>query len=366
MDTERLNRIRLYNAKGIGSVTFYNLLARFGSATDAIDALPHITRNHKNPKTPLSIDKARAILDTADKHNVNILIMGDAHFPPLFGNHPTLPPMLYTRGHTSLLSKKCIAIVGARNASPIALRYAYRMAEDLGKQGMVIVSGMARGIDTHAHQGALASGTIAVQAGCITIPYPKENQDLYDDIVAQGCIISESPIGTPPNPNLFAIRNRLIAGLSAGTLIVEAELKSGSLITAQMASDMGREVFAIPGSPANGRARGCNQLIKDGATLVETPQDILDNILSFDKHTLRTPIFTPEDFIPEIPSQDIDSICTQIIEILTIHSMDMDTLIRTLNMPAGVVRSALLELELSEVLHITQMGLVVLNSAHSV
>lgn len=358
MNTERLNRLRLINTTGIGSVTFYNLIARFGSATDTLEALPHITARHKNPKRPLSISKAEKILETAEQNKVQIIIYGDDHFPDIFQHHTTLPPLLYAKGHTHLLNKNAVAIVGARNASPMAVRYAYRMSEDLSKNDLVVVSGMARGIDTAAHEGALNQATIAVMAGCITIAYPKENEPLYNAICEQGCIISESPIGTRPNPNLFAVRNRIIAGISLGTLVVEAEIKSGSLLTAHMASDMGREVFAIPGSPANGRARGCNQLIKDGATLVETPNDILESLRSFDDNTLKSPIFTPEDFIPEISIHDSDKIATDMTALLTTHPMDIDSLIRTLGIPTGMVRTVMLELELSGVIHINTSGLV--------
>ncbi len=358
MDKERLDRIRLINTAGIGSVTFYNLLARFRSASEAVEALPHVTARHKNPKRPISAAKATAIVEQAEKQAVQIVVYGDDHFPPLFTHHTTLPPLLYARGHTHLLGKDCISIVGARNASPIAIRYAYRISKDLSKNGLVVVSGMARGIDSAAHEGALEQATIAVMAGCITVPYPKENKSLYDAICTQGCIISESPMGTPQTPNLFAIRNRIIAGISLGTLVVEAEIKSGSLLTAHMASDMGREVFAIPGSPANGRARGCNQLIKDGATLIETPDDILDGLRTFDDNTLQSPIFAPEDFIPEISDQDVCKIGTDITQLLVDHPMDMDSLIRTLGIPTGMVRTTLLELELSGAIHINTSGLV--------
>ena len=248
--------------------------------------------------------------------------------------------------------------MGARNASPIAKRYAYRMSEDLSKNSLVVVSGMARGIDSAAHEGALNQATIAVMAGCITIPYPKENESLYNAICQQGCIISESPIGTRPNPNLFAVRNRIIAGISLATLVVEAEIKSGSLLTAHMASDMGREVFAIPGSPANSRSRGCNQLIKDGATLVETPKDILESLRSFDNNALHSPAFVPEDFIPELSTHDSHKIATDMTALLAIHPMDIDSLIRTLDIPTGMVRTVMLELELSDVIQISPAGLV--------
>ncbi len=360
MDKERLNRIRLINTVGIGSVTFYNLLARFTSASEAVEALPRITARHKNPKRPISISQATKIIDTAEKNDVKILVYGDDHFPKIFDTHITLPPLLYAKGQTQLLNKPCISIVGARNASPISIRYAYRMSHDLSKNALAIVSGMARGIDTAAHEGALNQATIAVMAGCVTIPYPKENQDLYNNICHQGCIISESPMGTTQTPNLFAIRNRIIAGLSLGTLVVEAEIKSGSLITAHMASDMGREVFAIPGSPANGRARGCNQLIKDGATLVETPDDILECLRTFEGNTLKSPIFTPEDFIPDINPQDAEKIGTDITALLADHPMDIDSLIRITHIPANLVRTTLLELELSGTIHINASGLIVL------
>ena len=360
---ERINRIRLFRTKSIGSVTYNKLMSRFQSATKALENLEYINQRHNKNITPPSIDEIKAEIEKAEKLDVKILVVGDDDFPQMLTTHSTLPPVIFAKGHTGLLNKPAVSIVGARNSSPIAQRYAYRYAEELGKNELIIVSGMARGIDTSAHEGSLATGTIAVLGSCVTSPYPKENTEIYDKICNTGCVISEMPIGTKPNARLFAPRNRIIAGLSLGTLVVEAEIKSGSLLTANMANDMGRDVFAIPAHPTDSRGRGCNKIIKDGtAQLVEVPDDIISALNVFGSELNYNPInndlFSPDDFVPEISDTDNDKIQSIIIDLLKTSPMDIDDIIRQSETPAKLIKSILLELELAEIISYKKSGLI--------
>src|SRR5882757_3670533 len=275
-DSERRAWLRLARTENVGPVTFRNLIARFGSATATLEELPRLAARGggKNFILPDEGDAARE-LDGLAKLGGRMIASCEADYPPGLAALEAPPPVLSVLGHPHLLQKEMIAIVGARNASALARKFADTLARELGFAGLVVVSGMARGIDASAHEAALAVGTVAVVAGGADVIYPPENEKLYAAIKNQGVIVSEMRLGEAPQARHFPRRNRIISGLSRGVVVVEAAEKSGSLITAQCALDQGREIFAVPGSPLDPRARGANRLIREGATLTESAEDIL-------------------------------------------------------------------------------------------
>ncbi len=272
--------------------------------------------------------------------------MGDADYPFLLDQMETAPPALIVRGDVTLATRRCVAMVGARNASAAACRFARVLAQDLGQNGAVVVSGLARGIDTAAHQGSLASGTIAVIASGIDIAFPPENTALQEQIASQGLLVAEQPPGTQPLARHFPARNRIIAGLAAGTVVVEAAPRSGSLITARLAGEAGREVMAVPGSPLDPRAQGCNQLIRDGAILIQNAADVLEAIGSIDPRMVRQNSF---DFASEPVSADVAARERDSVVALLGHApVPVDEVIRLSGFSPAVVQTVLLELELAE------------------
>ncbi len=270
-DQHIINHIRLARSRSVGPVTFHKLIQDYGTATDALDALLD-GPNAKKVCTKLQADRE---LTAARQAGLQILLHGSAEYPYSLASIPDAPPLLYWRGDPSLFQGRLCAIVGARNASGAGLKLTNKLATDLGTAGVTIVSGLARGIDTAAHAASVATGTIACLAGGADVIYPEENTRLYDAIADTGLLVSEMPTAVKPLARHFPRRNRIISGLSDGTLVVEAAMKSGSLITARFAADQGRELFAVPGSPLDPRSAGANQLIKDGAVLVRTAEDIL-------------------------------------------------------------------------------------------
>ncbi|MFO1249474.1 MAG: DNA-processing protein DprA, partial [Alphaproteobacteria bacterium] len=272
----RADWLRLARTENIGPVTFRNLIARFGTASAALAEVPRMASRGgaKNFVLPDQSAIAKEI-EALAKLGGRMIASCEPEYPRGLAALEAPPPILSVLGHPHLLQKEMIAIVGARNASALARKFADSLSRDLGFAGIVVVSGLARGIDAAAHEAALAVGTIAVVAGGVDVVYPPENQKLYDTIKNQGVIVSEMRLGEAPQARHFPRRNRIISGLSRGVVVVEAAEKSGSLITAQYAIDQGREVFAVPGSPLDPRARGANRLIRDGAVLTESAQDIL-------------------------------------------------------------------------------------------
>ena len=264
MADDLLARIRLIRSASIGPVTYRQLIARFGSAQTALDAIPDLARRGGG-KVPaiFSEQAAHAELAKVDKLGARYLVLGQGLYPPMLAELDDAPPLLIAKGDVRLLDRPMVAIVGARNASAAACRFARSLAHDLGSNGLVVVSGLARGIDSAAHDGALESGTVGVIAGGIDVFYPPENEARQKAMFDRGLVIAEMPPGTEPRARHFPYRNRIIAGISAGTIVVEAAPRSGSLITARLAAEAGREVMAIPGSPLDPRAQGCNQLIRD-------------------------------------------------------------------------------------------------------
>jgi DNA processing protein len=277
MSAERRARLRLAGTERVGPVTFHELLRRFGSAAAALAGLPDLARESglvRPPPVPGDAELDREIAALAALGGRH-LVWGDPAYPAALAALPDAPPALRTIGRLDLLERPMIAVVGARNASTNGRRFAATLAQELGAAGRVVVSGLARGIDTAAHQAALTGGTVAVLAGGVDIVYPPENTALYRAIGEQGLLLSEMPMGAVPQARHFPRRNRIISGLAAGVVVVEAALRSGSLITARCAADQGRDVLAVPGSPLDPRCRGTNALIRDGARLVESAADVL-------------------------------------------------------------------------------------------
>jgi DNA processing protein len=275
--TERLDWLQLARSDGVGPKTFYRLLHKFGSARRAFDELPRISaETDGRERRRCRREQAEAELDGIAAIKAHLIAHGEPGYPRLLGEIHDPPPLLTVRGDPACLHEKTVAIVGARNASANGRLLARKFAEDLAQSSLAVASGLARGIDTAAHQGALAGGgrTVAVIASGVDIAYPADNSELMNMIVETGAVISERPLGSAPQARHFPRRNRLISGLSTGIVVIEAAPKSGSLITARMAIEQNRDVMAVPGSPLDARHRGTNQLLRDGAVLVETADDI--------------------------------------------------------------------------------------------
>ena len=273
--------LRLSRAEGVGPRTFQGLINRFGGAGAALEALPMLAAARGRHVRIPSASEGETELRQAEKLGIRLLASGEEDYPARLLEIDGPPPILAVRGDPLLLHRKAVALVGARNASALGRKMAMRLADGLAEAGYLVVSGLARGIDTEAHRASLDRGTVAVLAGGLDKPYPPENEALYNDICASGAAISEMPLGLSPRGRDFPRRNRLIAGLSLGVVIVEAARRSGSLITARLAAEAGREVMAVPGSPLDPRAQGCNQLIRDGAMLVQSAADVIELVTGF-------------------------------------------------------------------------------------
>src|SRR5687767_11278298 len=287
---DQIARLRLIRSEQIGPITYFHLLARFGSAQAALDAIPDLAaRGGGRVPRLASREQVEREAEQVDRLGARYLFLGESPYPPLLAEIETAPPALIVQGDAGLLGRPTVALVGARNASAAACRFARHLAHDLGAAGAVIVSGLARGIDTAAHDGSLDTGTIAVIAGGIDIFYPPENEAKQRAIAERGLLLAEQPPGTEPRARHFPYRNRIIAGLGVGTVVVEAAPKSGSLITARHAAEFGRDVMAVPGSPLDPRAQGCNLLIREGAVLVQTAEDVLEAIRPLRLGPLREP-----------------------------------------------------------------------------
>ena len=275
-EEDALRWLRLVRSPRVGPATFHRLTAEHGSVAAALGALPGIARaSGVKDYTPCPPEVAEAEFAAARRAGARLVCVGDADYPLLLSDLPDAPPLLWAVGDLALLSRPAIALVGARNASSLGLRMTKALARGLGAAGLAVVSGLARGIDAAAHDAALPSGTVAVVAGGVDVVYPTENADLARRIAESGLILSEQPMGLEPQARHFPRRNRIVAGLSRAVVVVEAAAKSGSLITARMALDQGREVMAVPGHPFDARASGCNLLIRDGAVLVRGAEDVL-------------------------------------------------------------------------------------------
>ena len=287
---EKLEWPRLIRSEHVGPVTFARLLQRFGAARAALERLPELARRGGSKTVKLgTADDAARERDALDKLGAHLVALGEAAYPRRLAMIEDAPPLIRVHGQIPQLTRPMIAMVGARNASLNGQRFAQALATELGRNDLIVVSGLARGIDTNAHRGALATGTVAVAAGGIDVIYPPENAGLHAEIAARGAIVTEIETGTVPQARHFPRRNRLISGMALGVVVVEASPKSGSLITARFALEQGREVFAVPGSPLEPRARGSNDLLRHGATLVETAEDILRVLAPLLQRTLAEP-----------------------------------------------------------------------------
>ena len=341
--------LRLIRSRRIGPATFHRLLAEHGSAAQALRVLPEIARAagvENYEICPMGVVMAE--LKQARAAGATMLRWGDANYPASLQEISDAPPVLWAQGQVGLLARPMVALVRARNASSLGLRMARRLAEGLGAAGLVVVSGLARGVDAEAHAAALATGTVAVQAGGVDHIYPAQNASLAAEILARGCRISEQAMATEPQTRHFPMRNRIISGLSRAVVVVEAAIKSGSLITAEAALEQGREVFAVPGHPFDARAAGCNRLIRDGATLVRGTQDILEVLRLAPMVGRAEPVLevVPEGVTQRRSLRDITALHSQILARLGPSPVAEDQLIRDLDVPAAVVTPELVTLEL--------------------
>jgi len=358
---EALDRLRLARTDGVGPVTYRRLLRRFTTAAEALSALPGLAQSGGRAVPPVipAIGVAQREMDSVAKLGGRILFLDGPDYPPLLALLDAAPPVLSVLGDVGALNTRAVALVGARNASANGQRMAEILAADLALAGLVVVSGMARGIDTAAHNGALSTGrTVAAIASGIDITYPPENTALQRRVAEGGAVVAEAPFGTAPQARHFPRRNRVIAGLSLGVVVVEAAPQSGSLITARLAQDDGREVFAVPGSPLDPRCRGSNDLIRSGAHLTETAADVLANLPDHPNREglARSPLFargqpsgmaeTPAEAFGPVPDPDL--VRRRVVELLSYSPTPVDDLVRRCQFSASAVVTALLELELAD------------------
>ena len=350
-DGERLARLCLARTETVGPITYRALLARFGSAEAALRALPDLARRGGRAAVlkPPSPATAQAEIDGIARLGGRVVTLPDPFYPHPLAAVEDAPPVLFVLGQADLLHRPAIALVGARNASTNGRRMAKDLAAGLGAAGYVVVSGLARGIDTAAHIGATATGTVAVLAGGVDIVYPPENAELHARLAEAGTLVSEFPCGTEPQARHFPRRNRVISGLSLGVVVVEAARRSGSLITARLAAEQGREVFAVPGSPLDPRAHGANDLIRKGAVLVQGVDDVLSELAG------QTPALAEgrrAGFMqpPDGSGGDeaaLTAARARVLEGLSPTPCDVDELIRDSQLSAAVVWTVLLDLELA-------------------
>ncbi|WP_106639149.1 DNA-processing protein DprA [Allosphingosinicella vermicomposti] len=343
---DQLARLRLIRSDNVGPVTYFQLLARYGSAKAALDAIPDLAA--RGGGRPPRIAPRAAIereMERVAALGARYLFLGQGLYPPLLAELDTAPPALIAKGQFSLLDMPAIAMVGARNASAAACRFARQLAQDVAGGGAVVVSGLARGIDTAVHDGALEGGTIAVIAGGIDVYYPPENEARQKAISERGLLIAEQPPGVQPHARHFPYRNRIIAGLSHGTVVLEAAPRSGSLITARYAAEFGRDVMAVPGSPIDPRAQGCNGLIRDGATLIQNAEDVLETIRPFH---LRPLAQVGRDYAAPAAAPDASEKERRVVlDLLSPTAVSVDEVIRQAELPPAIVHMVLLELELA-------------------
>lgn len=354
--TDQIDHLRLVRTEGIGPVTYRRLLDRYFTPAAVLDALPVLARaggRMSSLKSPSRAEAEREIEATLAL-GAQMVFLGDANYPPLLGLLDDAPPCLIVMGDIMLAQAGCVAVVGGRNASANGRRMAETLAADLAHT-LVVASGLARGIDTAAHRGAMTTGkTIAVVAGGIDQPYPLENAELHRRIGDTDLLLTEAPVGTVPQARHFPRRNRIIAGVSLGVVVVEAALRSGSLITARLAQDAGREVFAVPGSPLEPRARRGNDLIRQGAILVETVADIMAN-MPLEPAAPAFRRFGSAAGLHQPPSLDDDPTLTckpsdahaEVLSLLSPDSTTVDDLIRRCQLSSSVIMAVLLELELA-------------------
>ncbi len=355
-DDQRLAWLRLIRSSNVGPATFRQLINRFGSAQYALDALPELTLRGggKNSPKVTTLSQAEDEIARLNQLGARLVAMGEPGYPKLLEHIHAAPPLLAVMGKLSADESKNVAIVGARNASASGKKIATTIAAELGEAGFCIVSGLARGIDTAAHTAALTTGTVAVFAGGVDFVYPEENTALAQAIIDNGgLLISEMGMGHEPRARDFPRRNRLISGISLGTLVIEAAKRSGSLITARLALEQNREVFAVPGSPMDPRAAGTNKLIQEGAKLVTCAADIIEELEAGRAHKPdlfaleQETGFEHEEEIPAGGQQASVGERLRVIEALSVTPTPVDEVIIASGLPAGLVQTVLLELDLA-------------------
>ncbi|MEP9373136.1 DNA-processing protein DprA [Mesorhizobium sp. KR1-2] len=353
-DRQRLNWLRLIRTPNVGPASFRDLIDRFGSAEAAIEMLPELMISGgagRIVRIPSMAD-AEAEMETARKHGARFVCIGEPDYPPILRRIDNPPPLLAMKGTADVFGLPSVAIVGARNASLAGIKMARTLAAELGREGYSVVSGLARGIDTAAHQGSVATGTIGVLAGGLDRPYPPENINLIEEITSSGgTIVSEMPFGWEPRAQDFPRRNRIVAGIALGLVVVEAAKRSGSLISARLAGEMGRLVFAVPGSPLDPRAAGTNGLLKDGAILVTDARDVISAIAPLIGSVVSAPISAPAsfeeppDFGATPPPADDDR--ARVVEALGPVPVGVDEIIRHTGLHPAQIFMILLELDLA-------------------
>lgn len=354
---EKIDWIRLARSENVGRSTFFRLIKIFGSPKQALEQVSHhaFQGGAKNQTKIYSASEAEKEIEDTRKFGAEIILFCEEVYPKLLREISDPPPILTAKGRIDFLNRDAIAIVGPRNASFNGIIFAKKIARELGENDLIIVSGLARGVDAAAHEASVESGTIAVIAGGINHIYPKENADLYHKIYERGLVISESPFNAPPKGGNFVQRNRIISGLSLGVVVVEAGLKSGSLTTARFGSEQGREIFSVPGSPFDPRCLGTNRLIKQGAKLTENIDDILEEISALrNKFAASEMLQEPEtedfiNFVAKTPSEDdVKKIRQEILMRLSSVPISIETIIQEMQLPARLVNIAVVQLELAD------------------
>ena len=367
--SEIYDQLRLARTDGVGPITYRRLLRRYGSAAAALDELPRLAEagGRGKPLAIPSLHSAQRELERVARIGAKMLFLDSPGYPRLLALLDDAPPAIAVLGDTGTLHMRTVALVGSRNASNNGRQMAEDLAQGLADNGVAVVSGMARGIDAAAHVGAMRSGrTVACVAGGLDMPYPPEHVGLQQRIADGGAVVAEAPMGTAPQSRHFPRRNRVIAGLSLGVVVVEAALRSGSLITARLAQEAGRELFAVPGSPLDPRCRGANDLLRQGATMVENAADVLNNLPDHPGRVgiARSPMFArgpapeqmPRDGFPEAaedwgegepPPRERAESHRIVLELLSPSPTSVDVLLRRCQLSASTVMSALLDLELA-------------------
>jgi DNA processing protein len=351
-EDDKRNWLRLIRTENVGPITFHQLIAHYGTAEDALIAIPELRRRGGllRPARICSAREAERELHSAEKAGVRIVALPEAEYPAQLRHIEAPPPIVFMKGNAGLIHQPMVAIVGSRS-SAAGRQFAHTLARDLGAEGVAIASGLARGIDMAAHQGALQSGTIAVLAGGLDIIYPPENAELHAAIAEQGVLLSECPLGFLPRGQDFPRRNRLISGVSLGVVVVEAAERSGSLITARVALEQNREVFAVPGHPLDPRAIGTNALIRSGATLVTSAADVLEAFPCIplapdglrERDDIALPLRAPPPHTPDLEPRDRAAV----VEALGIAPVSIDIIVRTTGLAPRQIAVALLELDIA-------------------
>lgn len=370
------NNLKLFRSSGVGPVIYKKLIDKFGSAEVAMNEFSQLNKTYKKKLSVISSRVLDREIKMLEKLGGHFIFQEDENFPTALKFIHDCPPILSVLGDVNILGHEQVAIVGNRNASAPAMKFTKKIAGDLVKAGYVVTSGLARGIDSAAHNGTIESGgkTIAVVAGGLDHIYPPENENLYHNIIKSGgAVVSEMPLGMAPTQNHFPRRNRIVSGLSLGTAVIEAAKKSGSLITARLASEQGREVFAMPGSPADVRSSGPNHLIQNGATMLQTVDDIINNLpkvlTGFMQPTQAVMSFDMLDTTDEEKAEEKHDVCTEnknatldtedsILNLLSSTPVTIDELIRLVELTERDIVGILTDLELSGLIERQPGGIV--------